>query len=113
MAQPRIDPRSPGKSTDTDAFKDPYGRIGAGLGNNGHENLGRDGGGRFSGFMPRGGESPQGDECVEKWRPRGSAPTSSIVPRGANLNDEGTGYDDSDEGVDQGYTVNKNVVKQP
>ena len=89
----RIDPRSPGKSTQTDEFCDPHGHIGS-MGNSGHENLSRSGSGSFS-SLPQGGVSEDGDAMVAKYRSKGKAPRSD-VPSGGNLNDEGDGYDDSD-----------------
>ena len=87
----RIDPQSPGQSTQSDDFCDPHGHLGS-MGNSGHENLGRSGGGSFT-SLPRGGVSEDGDAMVAKYRPKGRASGGSDIPDGANLNDEGDGYE--------------------
>ena len=82
-----IDPKSPGKSTQSDDFCDPHGH---GVGNpsmGGHLGMSRDDGGSFSGSMSRGGSSPDGDAMVAKYRPRGSAPAP--MEAGTELNSDG------------------------
>lgn len=108
----RIDPRSPGKSSDSDAFKDPHGHDIGSPSMGGHVGMGRDEGGSFSNrSMPRGGESPDGDHYREKYRPRGGGGGSSDdIPAGSELNDEGTGYAPEDDRDYSDVTVNRNVT---
>jgi hypothetical protein len=88
----RIDPGSPGKSSQTDDFCDPHGHGVGSPSSGGHVGMGRDDDGNFSGSMSRGGSSPDGEAMVAKYRPRGGAMPDSDVPVGAELNDEGDGY---------------------
>ena len=87
----KIDPRSPGQSTQSDDFCDPHGHTGS-FTSNPHAGMGRDDDGNFSGSMSRGGVSPDGDDYVEKYRPKGGRAPSNGVPEGAELNDDGDGY---------------------
>ena len=98
MAMNRIDPRSPGKSSQSDDFCDPHGHGVGSPSMGGHVGMGRDDSGGFSNkSLSRGGESEDGDAYVAKYRPRGGGGGSSDdVPSGANLNSDGDGYDDSD-----------------
>jgi hypothetical protein len=92
----KIDPRSPGKSTANDDFCDPHDHGVGSPSMGGHVGMGRDDSGNFSNkSMSRGGESPDGDAMVEKYRPgRGGkgGGSSDEIPSGAELNDEGDGY---------------------
>lgn len=73
MSHTKIDPSSPGQSSQGDEHCDPHGHIGS-MSPSGHEGLGRDGEGNFQ-SMARGGESEHGDDMVNKYRPgKGSAP---------------------------------------
>jgi hypothetical protein len=109
-----IDPRKPGASSQSDDFCDPHGHGVGSPSMGGHVGMGRDDDGSFSNkSMSRGGESPDGDDMVAKYRPGrggGRGGSSDKIPSGASLNDEGDGYDDSS--VDDGYTVNENVVRR-
>jgi hypothetical protein len=105
----KIDPRSPGQSTQSDDFCDPHGHIGS-MANSGHENLGRGGDGSFT-SLPRGGVSEDGDRYVEKYRPKGGSRPGSDIPSGANLNDEGDGYAAND-GDEPAVTVDRNIVSR-
>jgi hypothetical protein len=69
MAQPTIDSAKPGKSTDSDQFKNPHGTAQGPSGSG----SGRDSGGRYQADMSYGGESPDGDAMVEKYKPKGSS----------------------------------------
>jgi hypothetical protein len=86
----KIDPKSPGASSQSDDFCDPHGHVGS-MGNSGHENQSRSGGGSFTG-LPQGGVSEDGDAYVAKYRPKGESAGDSDVPEGYELNDEGDGY---------------------
>jgi hypothetical protein len=88
MAQPTIDPAKPGKSTDSDQFRDPWNQAQGPSGNG----ASRDGGGKFQ-SMSYGGSSPDGEECVRKWKPRGSGSSGPTADTGYELNDEGTDWD--------------------
>jgi hypothetical protein len=91
MVMPKIDSRNPGQSTDNDCFKDPHGHVGT-FTSNPHAGMGRDDDGNFSGSMSRGGESPDGEAYVAKYRPRGGGMPDNGVPEGWELNDDGDGY---------------------
>lgn len=91
----KIDPKSPGQSTASDDFCDPHGHGVGSPSMGGHVGMGRDDDGNFSNkSMSRGGESPDGDAMVAKYRPgRGkSSGSSDEIPSGSELNDEGDGY---------------------
>jgi hypothetical protein len=91
LTHSKIDPRSPGQSSQTDEHCDPHGNIGS-MSPSGHEGLGRDGEGNFQ-SMSRGGTSEHGDDMVNKYRPgRGGSSSSDKIPSGAELNDDGDGY---------------------
>jgi hypothetical protein len=95
LTHTKIDPRSPGKSTQTDEHCDPHDHLGD-MSPGAHEGLGRDGDGNFQ-SMSRGGTSEHGDDMVEKYRPgRKGSSSSDAVPSGAELNEEGDGYADND-----------------
>lgn len=65
----KIDPRSPGQSSDCDDFKNPNGTAG-GPGAGPHAGMDRDDSGGFSNqTFSRGGVSEDGDRMVEKYRP--------------------------------------------
>lgn len=90
----KIDPRNPGASTAGDDHCDPHGHGAGSPSMGGHVGMGRDDSGNFSSNMSRGGESPDGDAMVEKYRPRGGGGRSSDpIPSGSELNDDGDGYD--------------------
>jgi hypothetical protein len=88
MAQPTIDPAKPGKSTDSDQFKDPFNQAQGPSGNG----ASRDGGGQFK-SMSYGGSSPDGDAMVSKYKPRGGGSSGEQAESGSELNDEGTDWD--------------------
>ena len=81
----KIDPRSPGQSSQSDDHCDPHGHIGA-MSPGNHEGLGRTDDGSFA-SMSRGGSSPDGDAMVAKYRPKGGS--SKQAESGSELNDEG------------------------
>jgi hypothetical protein len=87
MAQPTINPAKPGASSDTDDFKDPWNQAQGPSGNG----SGRDGGGRFK-SMSYGGDSPDGDECVAKWKPKGSGSSIDTAETGYEANEDGTDW---------------------
>lgn len=93
----KIDPRSPGQSTAGDDHCDPHGHGAGSPSMGGHVGMGRDDSGNFSSNMSRGGESPDGDAMVEKYRPGrgggGGGGGSYNVPEGSELNADGDGYD--------------------
>lgn len=74
----KIDPRSPGQSSDCDDFKNPNGTAGGpGTG------MGRNDDGTFTNAsFSRGGVSEDGDAMVEKYRPGkgGSRGSSDDIP---------------------------------
>ena len=86
MANDKVNPRSPGKSSDSDCFKNPHGSYSGPSSNNAR----RSDDGTFSPH-PRGGESPDGEKMVEKYRPRGSG-GGKQVESGSELNEEGTDW---------------------
>ena len=90
----KIDPRSPGASTAGDEHCDPHGHGVGSPSSGGHVGMGRDDEGNFS-SMSRGGESPDGEAMVEKYRPGrgGGGRSSNPIPSGSELNDDGDGYD--------------------
>ena len=90
----KIDPRSPGKSTAGDEFCDPHGHGVGSPSDGGHVGMGRDDSGGFK-SMARGGESPDGDAMVAKYRPGrgGGGGSSDEIPSGSSLNEDGDGYD--------------------
>ena len=83
----KIDPKSPGQSSQSDDFCDPHGHVGA-MGAGAHEGLGRTEDGSFA-SMSRGGSSPDGDAMVAKYRPKGGGGGGKQVDSGSELNDEG------------------------
>ena len=89
----KIDPRSPGKSSQSDDFCDPHGHGVGSPSDGGHVGMGRDDNGGFK-SMSRGGESPDGDAMVDKYRPGrgGGGGSSDEIPSGSELNDDGDGY---------------------
>ena len=89
MAQPTIDPAKPGKSTDSDQFKDPWDQAQGPSGNG----SGRDGGGRYQADMSYGGKSPDGEAMVDKYKPKGGGSSGPQAESGESLNDEGTDWD--------------------
>jgi hypothetical protein len=82
----KIDPKSPGQSSQSDDFCDPHGHVGA-MSPGNHEGLGRTDDGSFA-AMSRGGSSPDGDAMVAKYRPGGGG-SGKQVASGSELNDEG------------------------
>ena len=89
---PKIDPRSPGKSSAGDAHCDPHGHDVGSPSDGGHVGMGRDDSGGFK-SMSRGGESPDGDAMVAKYRPgKGGGGSSDSIPSGSELNEEGDDY---------------------
>ena len=88
----KIDPRNPGASTAGDEYCDPHGHGVGSPSEGGHVGLGRDDSGGFK-SMSRGGESPDGDAMVAKYRPgRGRGGSSDEIPSGSELNEDGDGY---------------------
>lgn len=88
----KIDPRSPGQSSAGDDHCDPHGHGTGNPGMGGHVGMGRDNEGNFSnkGFS-RGGESPDGDAMVEKYRPGkggGGGGSSDTIPDTTDYNDD-------------------------
>jgi hypothetical protein len=97
MANRNIDPATPGKSSADDCHYDPHGTFGS-IGSGNHAGNSRSGEGSYvdgNDSMPRGGVSSWGDDYVSKYKPRGGGGgESSDVPKGAELNDNGDGYDE-------------------
>ena len=90
---PKIDPRSPGKSTAGDEHCDPHGHGVGSPSDGGHVGMGRDDNGGFR-SMARGGVSEDGDAMVAKYRPgKGGGGSSDEIPSGSSLNEDGDGYD--------------------
>ena len=89
----KIDPRSPGQSSDDDCFKNPNGTAG-GPGSGPHAGMGRDDDGSFNNkTFSRGGISEDGDAMVAKYRPgRSGGGSSDTIPDGSELNEDGDGY---------------------
>ena len=83
-----IDPRNPGASTNNDDHKDPWARSQGPSSNNNRSSEGTFADGNKS--LPVGGESPDGDEMVRKYKPKGGR-----VPEaesGSELNDDGSDW---------------------
>jgi len=92
MAMSKINSSSPGQSSQGDAHCDPHGHGVGSPSDGGHVGMGRDDSGNFK-SMARGGESPDGDAMVAKYRPgRGGGGSSDEIPSGSELNDDGDGY---------------------
>ena len=89
--QIKIDPRSPGQSSDNDCFKDPHGHGVGSPSDGGHVGMGRDDSGGFSKAWSQGGKSPDGDAMVAKYKPGGGG-EAKTVDSGSELNDEGDGW---------------------
>jgi hypothetical protein len=84
----KIDPRSPGKSSQSDDFCDPHGHGVGSPSDGGHVGMGRDDSGGFK-SMARGGESPDGDAMVAKYRPgRGGGGSSDTIPDTTDYSDD-------------------------
>jgi len=91
----KIDPRTPGASTQSDDFCDPHGHGVGSPSEGGHVGMGRGDDGDFSNSsFARGGVSEDGDAMVAKYRPgKGGGGSSDKIPSGSSLNEDGDGYD--------------------
>jgi hypothetical protein len=88
----KIDPKHPGQSTAGDDFCDPHGHAG-GPGAGPHAGLGRSDDGTFNNSsFSLGGRSPDGEDMVAKYRPKGRSSSSDEIPEGYELNEDGTDY---------------------
>ena len=88
MANAKIDPRKPGASSMGNC--DPHGRIESSAAP--HAGLSRGSDGSFA-SMSYGGESPDGDAMVAKYRPGGGG-KSTRVRSGSELNGDGDDWAD-------------------
>jgi hypothetical protein len=84
---PKIDPAKPGQSTDSDQFKDVWGRSQGPSGNG----ASRDGDGKFK-SMSYGGDSDDGEAMVAKYKPKGGGSSGEMAESGSELNDDGDGW---------------------